>query len=530
MEPKIAEKRPISGTNGTSDPSKRELGQESLAGDAQDRLDCWQDVADYVGRDKRTAMRWAKEQGMPVHRIPGSKRSRIYASRAEISRWLAKCDQSLISVTEVESDVLPTTDPPATDLKVTLTSNENVSVIDIDPTSSKPEDSWVGGLTPRLRALGYTVVASLIILAVGIFLYASAPGEPASCEVAVNTLIVRDGEGQEVWRNEFHRALDKHWYSNARKYCNFADLNGDGIPDVLFDERPASFEIDSDVLNSFITRSRIWRKLNRSPIRAATFTPGAPLVVGPSSDPTHRRAYDEYVPPYTIFGIFSEQSQDGKPRIIVLSGMVEAPGQVAVLDRNLTMVSEYWHTGHLKSGQFANDNGQDRIFLGGVNNGYHAATLVSFDPKRISGTTDLTLNAPHQDERYAITMTGQRGHLTPLGTGSETCRVIFERSCIGKTQLYLKPYNRVLGFSVTPEHILVTVVESEHEEAPERILYELDRHMNFVDAVPNTEFRQRHRELERAGLLDHVFDVQELRPLVHVLPGCEFISKNRVEP
>lgn len=51
------------------------------------RLDSWKEIAGYLGRDVRTAMRWEKERGLPVHRVPG-KRSVVYALRPEIDDWL----------------------------------------------------------------------------------------------------------------------------------------------------------------------------------------------------------------------------------------------------------------------------------------------------------------------------------------------------------------------------------------------------------------------------------------------------------
>ncbi len=35
----------------------------------RERLDSWKAIADYVGREVRTAMRWEKK-GLPVHRVP----------------------------------------------------------------------------------------------------------------------------------------------------------------------------------------------------------------------------------------------------------------------------------------------------------------------------------------------------------------------------------------------------------------------------------------------------------------------------
>jgi hypothetical protein len=56
--------------------------------DPNDKLESWKEIASFIGRDVRTSIRWAKDRGMPVHRIPGGDRSRVYASRSEIKAWV----------------------------------------------------------------------------------------------------------------------------------------------------------------------------------------------------------------------------------------------------------------------------------------------------------------------------------------------------------------------------------------------------------------------------------------------------------
>lgn len=85
----------------------------------------------------------------------------------------------------------------------------------------------------------------------------------------------------------------------------------------------------------------------------------------------------------------------------------------------------------------------------------------------------------------------------------------------------------MIDLNVTDDRIIVRVAEGEREATPENVVYEMDRHLNLIEADPNTKFRQRHFELERAGLLDHAFSMQELKPLIHVLPGCEFVEKEQ---
>lgn len=72
-------------TVGTGSPVQ--AGGSNDNSNACDRLESWKQIAGFIERDERTAMRWAKELGMPVQRISASKRSRIYASRNEIQAW-----------------------------------------------------------------------------------------------------------------------------------------------------------------------------------------------------------------------------------------------------------------------------------------------------------------------------------------------------------------------------------------------------------------------------------------------------------
>lgn len=58
------------------------------------RLDSWKEIAEYLGRDVRTAMRWEQELGLPVHRVPGGLRRGVFAISEEIDAWIAKRGQS----------------------------------------------------------------------------------------------------------------------------------------------------------------------------------------------------------------------------------------------------------------------------------------------------------------------------------------------------------------------------------------------------------------------------------------------------
>jgi Tol biopolymer transport system component len=55
----------------------------------QPRLESWKEIAAYLQRDVKTAHRWEKAEGLPVHRHSHKSRSSVYAYPAEIDAWRA---------------------------------------------------------------------------------------------------------------------------------------------------------------------------------------------------------------------------------------------------------------------------------------------------------------------------------------------------------------------------------------------------------------------------------------------------------
>ena len=60
----------------------------------RERLDSWKQIAVYLNRAVRSAQRWEKDEGLPVHRHPHLKGSTVYAFRSEIDSWLRDRSQT----------------------------------------------------------------------------------------------------------------------------------------------------------------------------------------------------------------------------------------------------------------------------------------------------------------------------------------------------------------------------------------------------------------------------------------------------
>src|SRR5580698_5716530 len=80
--------------------SHLDLPESGDRADAAPRLVGWKDIASYLGKADRTVKRWGSERGLPVHRVPGTSKTSVYAYPAELDRWLE-------SASELEADSEP---------------------------------------------------------------------------------------------------------------------------------------------------------------------------------------------------------------------------------------------------------------------------------------------------------------------------------------------------------------------------------------------------------------------------------------
>jgi hypothetical protein len=53
-------------------------------------LDSWKEISDYLKRSRKTCIRWEKELGLPIHRLDDRPKSRVYAYKDELDRWMDK--------------------------------------------------------------------------------------------------------------------------------------------------------------------------------------------------------------------------------------------------------------------------------------------------------------------------------------------------------------------------------------------------------------------------------------------------------
>lgn len=122
------------------------------------RLDSWKEIAAFFDRDERTVKRWEKERSLPVHRLPGGSRARVFAFTGELERWMHSLETS-------SADFPAAEDADTTEANSTAADQlgQPVFLEEAQSESAPPSRAWK-------RWLAVAGCALLAVLAVGIFL------------------------------------------------------------------------------------------------------------------------------------------------------------------------------------------------------------------------------------------------------------------------------------------------------------------------------------------------------------------------
>src|SRR5262245_54081623 len=184
---------------------------------ASDRLLGWKDISSYLGRSVRTAIRWEKELGLPVHRLRG-KGDIVYAFRSEIDEWLRRHS---VDILERAPDTAGET-PPATPAPYPY---------------AHAHAGWRRGLITGVCAASIVAIVALVGLPSWTSLVGSRLGPLAHLKVEADTLVALDAADRVIWQRTFQRliadAYSKHGPITAQTRL-LKDIDGDGQPEVLF--------------------------------------------------------------------------------------------------------------------------------------------------------------------------------------------------------------------------------------------------------------------------------------------------------
>ena len=216
----------------------------------------------------------------------------------------------------------------------------------------------------RRRLAVPAIVATMVLVGIVAFVVIrmrAVDKRPQSARLEGSTLIVTNAQGEELWRMSFPDGFQRDYYAEGlAPRMWFGDLTGTGHSDVLLLYYPAvEPQAHSTTLICYSDRGKEkWR-----------WTPGKALPELDGDPATF----------WTVgFGVLKRVPGKGSRIVVSSSHTMWHPHQIAILDSNGKLISEYWHSGHLDHLTLADldGDGRDEIIATGISNGYNQATLV----------------------------------------------------------------------------------------------------------------------------------------------------------
>jgi hypothetical protein len=172
------------------------------------RLDSWKEIAAYLNKDVRTVIRWEKDRGLPVHRVPGGRRKGVFAYQHELQAWLGQGD------------------------------GQRAITAERSKKSEKSEAVPAKG-RPILKYCSlFTAIASVALLAYWLITshQASAHGVPTRVEFTANAIQAFDDQSHLIWTHSFAKTLDldgTFHKETLKRLARIEDLAGDGEKEVF---------------------------------------------------------------------------------------------------------------------------------------------------------------------------------------------------------------------------------------------------------------------------------------------------------
>lgn len=469
-------------------------GQGAPTGGRANRLSSWKEIAAYLDCDERTCLRWEKSYGLPIHRIEGSKKSRVFAFRDEIDRW--QREKSYILNGKAAADSLGPGSP----------------IVKSEQTQKTSEAGRRKQILPRAAWTTATVVLIVAAAALMIALSLSVPRVPKDFRIDGSALVILNEKGKELWRYDTgFKSLDVEKYRRsftqpraileeghvALPHIAFNDLDGDGRLEVLFNVQTLD-GYGPGVLMCFSQKGKLlWE-----------FPTGFPVEVGGK-----RFSGDFLVRGFDV----DDLNGDGAKEIVVIGHQWHRfPTRLAVLDAKGELLGDYWHAGHLTDLLFLDLDGDGRkeILAAGTNNEYGQGVLVVFDSADVRGSS------PQFTERYAW---------KDFGPGSELHYIRIPR-----TDAELADY--------FPQDAISRIMALKSGEISvwsgrSVIEYVFDRSLKIREVRSSHSFQVLHENARRAGKISSVSDAayfEDLRRRVLYWDGSGWtpdfslaVAKNR---
>lgn len=351
----------------------------------EDLLSSWKEIAAYLDCDVRTCLRWEKKLGLPVHRLNKPFKSRVFAYKDELDRWLKEVDEDKSFV------------------KKTIFQR-----------------------VKRYKYLYLFLPFIGVILIIFFLLKNTNAKNPADFKIENSSLIVLNENGHELWRydTKIKNLCDENYYrkrfqirgngENAARtlpHLIIKDLNGNGNREVLFCVQTKDKFESGKILCFNKKGTLLW---DRSTGREMKY--GSKI----------------YSPDYNFGGIVvDDMNRDEKQEIIAIANNTWFfPTQLLLLNSEGEILGEYWNSGRINDVAFLdlNNDGRKEIIIAGINNEYRKGFLAVFSSTLVRG------GSPQKKNYYIC---------TDLEPGTEKYYILIPRTDISLLEFVQEGVNQL---------------------------------------------------------------------------------------
>lgn len=431
-----------------------------------DKLESWKEIAAYIGRDVRTAMRWA-QQGMPVHRVPGAKKGRIFAFGSEIDSWLN--GQAPYNNTPAISE-----EPRAAEQPVLRDSDNQLDVVTPQGQAAAPVDG-IRRASPALKLLVLAIaIVGLALVAWGIRSHAS-PKPVERFAFAGNRVSAVDSEGHILWEHSYPDNVEQQLplLADLPELVRTADLFGDGgreslvvVPFRLGYNPEDPFRVEVDCFNE--NGTLLW---SYSP--QASFRFGSHVIDGDwkiadvliSNESSQPRVWvSVYQGMWGNSFVVELEPHSGKPTLrFVNTGIIHKLSEIKVGDRRYLLAA-------------------------GFNNEHDSGALAVIDEAKAFSVSPQTR--------------GTRHYCDSCPAGLPDYYLVFPRSEINRVKKIYE--DQVDQITVRGAEVRATKKEL-HERTGATMIYLMDFQggLHPVSLRYDSTYDMLHRELEGKGEIDH---------------------------
>lgn len=418
------------------------VGRGMAENTTKTRLDSWKEIAAYLGRDVRTAIRWEKDKSLPVHRVPGGKHHSVFAYPEEIDAWLNQ--------------------QPAA--PVAMPVEENLR--GLSGSWAHQRKGWIAGLGIALALAG--------VLGAVHFTGRLSPVQVERITFRGNKVVAWDARGEPAWSHRLESSLD---------------ISEPGSPGYLF-RLSRVVDLDGDGRNEALVVARTRTGPNPTdPFRARLicFSPRGKVLWEYEATEVLTFGGLEYKAPWDIYDVLVVPASP-RPRIwVAFVHNFWFAAYVAQVDPTTGAGRvQFVNSGTLFALGYLNNEQGSWLLAGGFNSEYEVGTLAVLDAKQEFAASPQT--------------PGSRYHCDSCPEGSPERYFLFPRSELNL--LTKKPLNQVYEIGIREESIKVS---TEELSPAARAIYEFphDLDPDRLQVVFTSPYWMEHETLEREGKIDH---------------------------